>query len=468
MNSPDKINLKNIPGDLWEDVLTVCRLVSDAGGRAWLVGGCVRDAILGLPLRDLDLEVFGLDDAALCGALETKFRLDYVGRAYGIYKLQGLPLDVGLPRRESKTGRGHKSFEVTADPNLPLAEAAARRDFTINAVYYDPLTKEIQDPHGGMPDLRHGILRHTSPAFREDPLRVLRGMQFAARFDLKVAAETITECRSIGMEGLAPERVFWEWEKLILRGTKPSKGLKFLKDTGWLGFFPELEALQGCLQDPRWHPEGDVWEHTLHCMDVFASERLDDPWEDLVVGFAVLCHDLGKPATTVVTKEKIQAHGHENAGDPLTRSFLGRMTRQQELIEDVVILVVEHMRPSIFYRDRSSDGAIRRLAFRVGRIDRLVRVARADVLGRPPLPDDPFPAGPWLLEQARRLDVCAEPARKLVQGRHLIELGFQPGSRFKEILTRCYEAQLDGKITSVDEGKALVVREFGEGGDLGD
>ncbi len=464
VNRQPEIKLENIPPDLWTEVLKVCGLVADAGGRAWLVGGSVRDAFLGLPVRDLDLEVFGLEDAGLRSALETEFSLDYVGQSFGIYKLQGLPLDVGLPRRESKTGRGHKSFVMTADPNLSLPEAAARRDFTINAVYCNPLTLEIRDPHGGLPDLHNRILRHTSPAFREDPLRVLRGMQFAARFDLTVAAETIAESRTIDLEGLAPERIFWEWEKMILRGIKPSRGLKFLRDSGWIRFFPELDDLQGCPQDPKWHPEGDVWEHTLHCMDAFAENRIDQEWEDLVVGFAVLCHDLGKPATTVVTPQKIKAHGHEEAGAFLTRSFLGRMTNQQDLVDEVVLLVVDHMRPSIFYRDKSSDAAIRRLAARVGRIDRLVRVARADVLGRPPLPVDPFPAGPWLLAQARRLEVCLEAAPRLVQGRHLLELGFTPGPHFKMILGRCYEAQLDGEITTTEEGKALVIRQYGENG----
>jgi len=453
---------KNVSPDLWQAVLLVCRLVSEAGGRTWLVGGCVRDGVLGLPVRDVDLEVFGLDDASLRRTLEKEFQLNYVGQAYGIYKIKGFALDVGLPRRESKSGRGHKSFEVTADPNLSLIDAAARRDFTINAIYYNPLTEEIEDPFNGLDDLHNNILRHTSAAYREDPLRVLRGMQFAARFDLSIAPETIAESRTIGMEGLAPERIFWEWEKLILRSVKPSKGLVFLRDAGWIRFFPELDALAGCPQDPRWHPEGDVWQHTLHCMDSFAEDRLNDSWEDLVVGFAVLCHDLGKPETTVVKADKIQAHGHENAGVPLTRSFLGRMTNQMDLIDDVAILVMEHMRPSIFYRDQSSDAAIRRLAARVGRIDRLVRVARADVLGRPPLPENPFPAGEWMLKEARRLGVCEATPPRLVLGRHLIEMGYTPGFRFKEILGRCYEAQLDGEINTLEEGRKLVLKEFGK------
>ena len=462
MNSQLTMNPDNLPEGLWTEVLQVCRLVEQAGGRAWLVGGSVRDAVLDFPIRDVDLEVFQLEDAQLRKILETQYHLDFVGQSYGIYKIAGWDIDVGLPRRESKSGRGHKSFEIVADPNLSLQEASARRDFTINAIYLDPLTNEIQDPHGGLKDLRNGILRHTSTAFGEDPLRVLRGMQFAARFDLKVAPETVALSQTMDMEGLAPERIFWEWEKMILRGVKPSRGLEFLKDSGWIAYFPELQDLPGVPQDPRWHPEGDVWVHTLHCMDSFAEDRLGIDYEDLVVGFAVLCHDLGKPATTVVGPNKIQSIGHEDEGISLTQNFLGRMTNQEALVRDVTILVAKHMMPNVFYRDQSSDAAIRRLAARVGRIDRLVRVAKADVLGRPPLPSDPFPAGPWLLEQAWRLSICKNPPVAIMQGRHLIELGFLPGVSFKEILDRCFTAQLSGDISTVEEGKKLVLGEFGE------
>ncbi len=460
MNRPLKIQTDQFSPDIWQEVLKVCRLIEQAGGRAWLVGGSVRDALWGLPVRDFDLEVYNLDDATLRKTLDSDYRMDFVGQAYGIYKLLGLDIDVGLPRRESKTGKGHKNFEIVADPNLNLSEAAARRDFTINSIYYDPLTEEIQDPYNGQNDLSQGILRHTSPAFREDPLRVLRGMQFAARFELTVAPETVTECQSIDMEGLAPERVFWEWEKLILRGVKPSYGLQFLSDCGWIQYFPELNDLQGVPQDPQWHPEGDVWNHTLHCMDSFAEDRVQDHREDLVVGLAVLCHDFGKPKTTEIRPDKITSYGHDKKGEAPTRSFLGRMTHQADLVRDVVVLVVEHMRPNIFYRDKSSDAAIRRLADRVGRIDRLVRVAKADVMGRPPLPEDPFPAGPWLLAQAWRLKVCNNRPEPLVLGRHLIELGYSPSEEFKKLLERCYQAQLSGDITNIEEGKKLIRREF--------
>jgi tRNA nucleotidyltransferase (CCA-adding enzyme) len=443
-------------------VLRVCTLVKDAGGRAWLVGGGVRDSIGGRPVRDVDIEAFGLGPDDLRAALGGAFELDLVGQSFGILKLKGLPIDVGLPRRESKQGTGHRGFEIHSDPRLDLRAAAARRDFTINAVYFDPLTGEVEDPFGGIEDLQRGVLRHTSAAFAEDPLRVLRGMQLAARFDLTAAPQTVRVCRAIGREGLAAERIFEEWRKLVLQGVRPSRGLVFLEQTTWLRYFPELDALRGVPQDPQHHPEGDVWVHTGHAMDAFAAERLDDPWEDLVVGLAVLCHDLGKASHTTRDEDgRIRSLGHEEAGVALTRGFLERMTAQRRLIADVLPLVREHVRPSQLFAAGASAAAVRRLADRVGRIDRLVRVARADSFGRPPLPADAYPAGDWLLERAAQLAVVAERPQPLVQGRHLIELGAGTGPQIGEILAACYEAQLAGEISTEEEGLALARRLLG-------
>lgn len=417
-----------------------------------MVGGVVRDLSLGLTAGDVDLEVFGLPAADLHTALAAEFELNLVGQSFGILKLRGWPIDVGLPRREAKIGLGHKGFEVHSDPQMPLRDAAARRDFTLNAVYFDPLTGDVEDPFDGLKDLAKGQLRHTSPAFSEDPLRVLRGMQLAARFDLEVVPETVAICRNIEPEALTSERIFGEWTKLITLGRVPSRGLAFLKDCGWLQYYPELAALPGVPQDPKWHPEGDVWVHTLHCLDAFAAEKTGHPWEDLVVGLAVLCHDLGKPATTTDDDGVIRSLGHEQRGVDLAGEFLGRMTNHRKLLAEVKPLVAEHMRPSTLFKAKASDAAIRRLAARVGRIDRLVRVARADVLGRPPLAATDYPAGDWLLEGARRLEIENHPPEPLVQGRHLKALGQRPGPEFGAILQKCYEAQLEGKFTSVEVG----------------
>ena len=462
VNNPLQPTLEGFAPAHREALMRVCSLVAEEGGRAWLVGGTVRDSALGLENRDLDVEVFGVPADRLAQVLGQDFSLDLVGQSFGILKLRGLPIDVGLPRRESKTGLGHKEFAIDSDPDLSLPEAAARRDFTINSVYFDPLSGEVADPYGGLDDLQKKLLRRTSAAFRDDPLRVLRGMQLVARFDLHAVGETVAECRTIGMEGLAPERIFDEWRKLLVWGKKPSLGLQFLRETKWLEHFPELAALVGTPQDTRYHPEGDVWIHTLYCLDIFADERVNDSWEDLVVGLAVLCHDLGKPLTTTVEENgKIRSAHHDKAGVYATEAFLARITRQRKLVREVLPLVAEHMQPANLEKAQSSDAAVRRLAKRVGRIDRLLRVARADALGRPPLGPDPFPAGPWLAEKAHRLDVADHAPEALVKGRDLLDLGWQPGPHFQGILDRIYRAQLDGKFFTLEGGCEYAVKIFG-------
>lgn len=424
-----------------------------AGGRAVLVGGSVRDALLGLESKDFDLEVFGLPAEAVEKCLQRRAKLDLVGRAFGVYKVKGLPLDVSLPRRESKQGQGHRGFHIEGDPTLDFATASARRDFTINAIGWDPLTGEIIDPHHGCEDLEKRILRHTSAQFSEDPLRVLRAMQFIARFDLQIAPETLSLCQTIDPENLPKERLFEEWKKLILKGKVPSRGLRFLQAAGWLKYYPELEAMVGCPQDPIWHPEGDVWEHTLHCMDAFARQRTNQEWEDLVVGFAVLLHDVGKPLTTHMGEDgRIRSPRHDVVGVEPARSFIQRLTAQKNLVDEVLVLVETHMRPAELYRTQAGSAAIRRLANKVGRIDRLVRLAEADMAGRPPLPAD-FPAGQWLLEQAEQLRLQDKRPKPILLGRHLIAEGLHPGPLFSEILRTCFEAQLDGEFE--DEAGAL-------------
>jgi tRNA nucleotidyltransferase (CCA-adding enzyme) len=434
----------------------IATAVADAGGRAHYVGGCVRDAWLGFEATDLDIEVFGIEPDELRRLVEEVRPVSLVGESFGVLKLHGLPIDVSLPRRERKEGRGHRGFVVDADPHLDPAQAAARRDFTINAIAWDPIDEMTIDPFHGRRDLSQRILRHTSHQFAEDPLRVLRGMQFVARFDLEPARETVELCRDIDPEGLAAERVFEEWQKLLLSGRAISSGLRFLEDTGWVRHFPELDALRGCPQDPEWHPEGDVWVHTGHVMDEFAADRVGDDWEDLVVGFACLCHDFGKPATTEWRDGRWRSPAHEEAGLAPTRAFLARMTNQHRLAEEVLPLVADHLKPDQLYGQGASPAAVRRLARRVGRLDRLLRVARADRRGRPPAPWDGFPAAAWLEETARSLSVIDAPPQPLVLGRHLIALGLTPGPGFRPLLDAAYEAQLDGTVATVEDGLALV------------
>lgn len=448
-----------------EAVFEVARLAKAAGGRALLVGGCVRDRLSGdkTKIDDYDLEVYGLSPDRLQSALAESFRLDLVGISFGVIKLHHHSIDIALPRRETKLGLGHRAFDMEYDPALSVSEAASRRDFTINAIYIDPLTDEIIDPWNGVHDLKSRVLRHVSPHFIEDPLRVLRAMQFIARFGLEPASGTIEICSAMTPENLPRERLFGEWAKLLTKGVKISSGLEFLRRTGWVRYYPELAALIGCGQDPEWHPEGDVWNHTLNCLDVYAEERDGlgrNPDEDIIVGLAVLCHDFGKPSTTFFDRRRnrIRSPGHDDAGVEPTLSFLRRLTEEKRLLDEVPPLVRHHMRPFAYWKNRSGDSAIRRLAAQVVRIDRLLRVASADDGGRAPFPRE-TEAIRWLAAEAERLRVKDAAPKPLLQGRDLISLGMKPGVRFGEILKAAYEAQLDGRFADHD-GAVQWLREF--------
>ena len=442
---------RTVPDELGNAIDIVARLVRGNGGRALIVGGAVRDMLTGKKVKDIDIEVFGIEPETLKDVLSTKFDLDLVGMSFGVIKLHHLDIDISLPRRESKRGIGHKGFDVESDPFLPIEKAASRRDFTINAIYYDPLNKEVIDPFKGKDDLEAKILRHVSEKFVEDPLRVLRGMQFVARFDLAVAPETIEICKTMTPEDLPPERLLEEWRKLILKGTQISKGLNFLRATGWIKYYPELEKLIGCKQDPKWHPEGDVWNHTCHCLDAFAENRIGDDTEDFIVGLAVLCHDLGKPFTTKFSNGHLRSLGHDVAGVPHTISFLKRLTNEEKLLREIPPLVKYHMSPFSLWKSNAKTSAIRRLAANVHRIDRLCRVSFADSNGRPPIKDE-TPEIEWLKQKAEELRIASSAPKPIIQGRDLINLGLKPSPKFGKLIAECYEAQLDEKFIDHPSG----------------
>ncbi len=423
------------------------------GGSAYFVGGCVRDALLGESPKDFDIEVYGIEPRELEKMLRGKFRVEMVGKSFGVWILKGYDIDVSIPRRERKNGEGHKAFEIESDPYMTIEEACARRDFTINAILCDGLSGEIIDPYSGAKDLKNGIIRHTSSRFSEDPLRVLRAMQFAARFDMEVASETVELCSQIPFENLPAERVFEEWKKLLLKGKRISRGLNFLRDCGWIKYFPELAATVNCKQDSQWHPEGDVFTHTGLSLDAYASRRTGETREDLVVGLAVLCHDFGKPRCTFVGDDgKIHSYGHDIQGVEPTRKFLSRLTREKSLIDEVLPLVERHMAILDLWRVKAGDSAIRRLARKVVRIDRLVRVDFADRNGRGGDFDDESPQGDWITERATILEIKDSAPKPIVMGRHLESIGMKPSKKFGEILSRLYEEQLDGEFSDLDGG----------------
>lgn len=444
----------------------VVELLRDAGGRPFLVGGCVRDALMKVPVLDFDIEVYGLGTRQVEAALRKEFGIITVGAAFGVTKLKDFPIDVSVPRRENRTGAKHTDFDVQADPSMTPKDAAERRDFTLNAIMWDPFTGELVDPWGGVADLKAKRLRHVSDKFAEDPLRVLRAMQFAARFEFSVAPETVALCASLSQADLPPERLMEEWTKLILRGRKPSMGLAFLKDCGWTKFYPELHAMIGVPQDPEWHPEGDVWNHTCECLDAYAKERLGDRDEDLIIGLSVLLHDIGK-ATTTKKEEKDNrwhAYGHEEESFNLAPRFLAQITREAKLIDSVLPLVRWHGQPYYLHKAGAGDAAVRRLANKVVRIDRLCRVDLADRRGRGTASmHGPSPHGEWLAERAAALQVASTAPKKIVLGRHLIAMGHKPAGWFSQVLDEAFEAQLDGVFADEAGGLAWLTERMAKG-----
>jgi tRNA nucleotidyltransferase (CCA-adding enzyme) len=450
--------------DLEQQARRVALAVRDGGGRALCVGGYVRDRLLARSSKDLDIEVFGIPQENLAALLGSLGRVEPVGQAFPVYKLGAI--DVALPRRESKTGRGHKGFTVAGDPSMTFEEAARRRDFTINAIGWDPLTDEYLDPFNGRRDLHLRVLRIVdASSFADDSLRVLRALQFTARFELTVDPETARICASIPLDDLPAERIWGEFEKLLLQAERPSIGFALARELGVIHrLLPEMESLYDCPQDPEWHPEGNVWIHTLMVIDKARQLNgdLDRPRLATVMLGAV-CHDLGKPATTALIDGRVKSPNHESMGVEPTTNILDRLNVHTldnfDVRTQVLGLVTEHLRPSAFYKakDTVTDGAFRRLAQKVD-LELLVRFARADCHGR--TGDFDCSAMDWFLDRARSLGVEHKPPQPILLGRHLIELGVAPGPRMGEILRAVYELQLDSVVTTLDEArdraKALI------------
>lgn len=451
-----------------EKVLALARASRDAGGRAMLVGGCVRDLLLGLEPKDWDVEVYGIDPAKLRALLDRFGPVNVVGEAFTVYKL-GPDLDVSLPRRERKSGSGHRAFVIDGDPSMTFEDAARRRDFTVNAILKDPLTDEIVDPFNGRQDIQDKLLRAVSvETFPEDSLRVLRAAQLAARFEFDIEPETVALCRAIDLSDLPAERVWGEMEKLLLRAPRPSIGLAWLRKLGAIDqICPEIRTLIDVPQDPEWHPEGDVYVHTLLVIDG-AHELIDDlPYaKQVTVMLAALAHDFGKPATTEFLDGRWRSRGHEEAGVQPTENFLARLNVHSldgyNVRGQVIALVREHLKPGEFYKKREEvgDGAFRRLA-RKCELDLLYRVAKADSLGRNAegVPRECWydaEAQEWFIRRARELEVAQQPPAPLLLGRHLLEMGLTPGPTLGEITRAVYEMQLDGRVRTLDEAKEVA------------
>ncbi|MBT6691591.1 HD domain-containing protein [Candidatus Parcubacteria bacterium] len=448
--------------EAYQKVIELSQAVGEAGGRSLLVGGSVRDMVFGKISKDYDIEIYGLEAQQVEEIVARFGKVSDVGKAFGILKIflgQGIDIDVSLPRTDSKIGEGHRGFEVKTDPNMSIAEAAKRRDFTMNSVAADPLTGELFDAYGGVEDIKNRTLKITDPErFRDDPLRVMRALQFIGRFGLQLDPDSakIIQEMTPELKELPKERIFEEWKKLLLKSSKPSLGLAAGMTLGvFKELHPEFPPLAKTEQDPEWHPEGDAWIHTLMTVDEAAQitreENLDSK-ESLTVMLATLCHDLGKADTTEIKDGRIISHGHEQAGGEPTKEFLNSVGADKLTKQKVKQLVENHLMPTMLYinavvkQEKVSDGAIRRLAKRIypATINELVLVAQADHAGRGPYMDpkhpeqylmpDGFPAKKWLLKKARELAVEDSKPADLLAGRDLIATGLKPGKDFGQLI----------------------------------
>ena len=469
-NQPEANGTYDMPGlvTLPEGFLRILNDLNSAGYPSLLVGGSVRDALLGVAANDLDLEVYGVSFAELAEFLGSRGRVDLVGQAFGVVKFRspaGFQCDFSIPRRDSKIGLTHRDFYAHCEPAMTIEEAASRRDFTINSMAYDPLRGQLYDYFGGREDLRRKVLRATSPAFKEDPLRVLRGAQFACRFDLDIEPHTAEVCRSIAGEfhTLPKERICEEFMKWATKSTRPGRLIGYLDATGWLSNFPALASLQAVPQDPKWHPEGDVAVHTMHVVDAAARiavrEGLDD-FERCVLMMAALTHDLAKAGTTELRDVRgairWTAYGHEKASGPKAKLFLESVGIKSEIIDRVVPLVENHLAHHEFRSEDTPARTARRLATRLApaNIRELVLLVEADASGRPPLPEGLPEAAARMGRMAADLRVEAAPETPLILGRHVIPyFNGTPGPHIGRVVKAAFEAQLDGAFT--DPGGAL-------------
>ena len=442
------LTLPKILEEILNDLQTI-------GATPIVVGGSVRDFFLNIPVKDYDIEIFGIDSLDIIQKSLEKFgSVKLVGKSFGVLTLRvnEYDFDFALPRIEKKIGNSHQDFEVITNANLSFKEAAIRRDFTINAIGYDFFKQEFLDPFDGLKDLKNKIIKHiTDKTFIEDSLRVYRAVQFASRFDFKIDESTKELCKQIVLNDelkyLAKERIYEEFKKLFLKSSKPSIGFELLRELGVLKYFDELEVLINCEQDKEYHPEGDVWIHTMMTLDEMArilkEEKIEDEYRKLYLFYGILCHDFGKPFCTKEINGKITSHKHESLGIEPTVSFLSKLTNEKKFIEIVCTLVKNHLTPFQLYLSESSLKAIKRLSLKVN-IEDLCLVCLADCLGRTIKDKEKCPkASSWLLEKAKELDIHNVSIKALVLGRDLIELGFKPSKEFKDILDFAFDLQID-------------------------
>ena len=425
----------------------IARLAADKGGRAYYVGGCVRDALIGIESGDVDVEIHGVSKDELEAIIDSVgTRLEY-GKSFGIYSIAGSSLDIAMPRRERAIGSGHRSFDIEVDASLGERTAAERRDFTVNALMQDVLTGKILDFFGGTDDIKSKTLRHINDkTFVEDPLRVFRAAQFASRFGFTVSDETIALCQTIDVTPLSSERVYLELEKALTKAQKPSVFFEVLRKMNKLApFFAELEALIGIKQNPKYHTEGDAYTHTMMVLDAAASfsNRVKNKTAFML---AAMCHDLGKAVSTEYESGSYHAYGHEEKSVELADTLLRRLTNEKALIKYVKNLTALHMKPNALAGAGASIKSTNKMFDDAIDPEALIYLGLSDGIGK-------LPASPSNEEFLfKRLDMFREiMARPYITGNDLLSNGIAPSDSFSEILSYSHKLRLAG----VDKDSAM-------------
>lgn len=432
----------------------IARKIAEHGGRTFYVGGYVRDKMLGRQNKDIDIEVHGVTPDVLRQILETEGELRTQGASFGVYNLAHYDIDIAQPRKEHATGRGHKDFEVFVDPFIGYEAAAKRRDFTINAMMEDVLTGEIVDPYGGQDDIRNHVIRHVNDeSFKEDPLRVLRGAQFAARFGFDIAPETKSLMKSMDLTALSKERIYGELQKALLKADRPSVFFDTLRDVNQLEpWFHEVNDLIGCRQNEKFHPEGDVYNHTMQVLDEAARLKSDAKQPEFFM-VSALCHDMGKPSTTLVDENGIvHSYGHEVEGKDVAEQFLKHLNNDVSLSKYVCNMCELHMSSAQMYEANSKVKKTNALYDRSVCPNDLILLSCADTAGKGFRCKQKTSLMAWCFD---RLDMYNERMKQpQVGGKDLMNLGLKPSPMFSELIGKAHQLHLSG----VD--KEVVLRDF--------
>ena len=443
-------------------VATIIADIDNNGGISYLVGGAVRDLILGLPVKDLDIEIHKLSLDALETILQKYGYVNKVGKVFGVMRLENLDIDWSIPRSDASGRKPH----VVIDPWMDIKQAFERRDLTMNAMGINLITGELVDPFNGLEDIQHGVLRAPNPAlFIEDPLRFYRVMQFIARFDMKPDRILTMLCSTMDISKVSHERIETECKKWLLKSKKPSQSLQWLDSISRLyDVFPEVAATKGILQEPDWHPEGDVFEHTKESLDAAAALNYEDDEERLIILYAALCHDLGKTVTTQLKKGRLTSHDHSAKGIPIAKALLKRITHNKALIDAVVKLVDVHLYPPQFIKGDAKSGAYKRLALRLAPAITLVMLAKlslADRQGRNPQRGTPLkhnePIIEEFLKKAHDAGVATGVEKPILLGKDLMP-EIQPGPEMGLLVKEAYALQLQEGIQDKALLKKLVLK----------